>query len=229
MNDETTTDVEVQDVQAHDAQPVEQQTEAVIDDDSEQQTTEQSDTGEVEPDETDNSTEDKTFTNEWLASKGIDLSAPDAAQKLANMAFNSEKVMSKTTQKASELEKIVQSSTAMTDAPISKTDLLVGAMLFKQNNPLSPDQDTKMGEYLSTNPEKMALMQYGYLSYEDIYHMSGAASLNAPDAATLKKKGSEEALRQLANKQRATAPSGSATTNKAPEPGDPISEALLGD
>lgn len=216
--DETTTDADVQAQAPTEAQPEEQHAEAVTTTDSEPTQPELDDTGaNDEPDVSDNSTS-KTYTPEWLESKGIDLADPNAAEKLANMAFNSEKLMSRTAnqKKSAELEKTV--STGAANQGTSSTDLVLGAMLFKQTHAdLTNEQDDQMGKYLTENPTKIALLQNGLIDYDDVYRMSGAQSLGQPDAETLKKQGSKEALQQLASKQRATAVAGNASQNIAPK------------
>jgi len=218
--EQTTTDASAQDDQALDAQPVEEQAEAVQTVDSEPQQPESSDdgSGEGEPEEADNS-QSKTFTPEWLESKGIDLSAPDAAEKLANMAFNSEKMMSQTINKtkSSELEKSVQVKGDGVSQQ-STTDMVLGALLYKQTHPeLTSEQDNAMGEYINSNPDAKLKLSYGLYDYDDIFVKSGAYKLGQPDASALKKQGSQEALQQLADKQRATAVRGNASTTTVPQ------------
>lgn len=215
--EETTTDAVVQETGADIAQPEEQQAEAVTNTDSEPQQSESSDDDIVTAPSNEDNAGSKTFTPEWLQSKGIDLAAPDAAEKLAKMAYNAEKQMSRTINqvKSSELEKTV--STQSAGQGQSTTDMLVGAMLFKQTHPeLTNEQDSMMGSYLTNNPQKLALLQNGLITYDDLYAMSGASSAGQPDADTLKKQGSQEALQQLANKQRATAVRGNASANSTP-------------
>lgn len=224
--EESTTDADMQDTQALDAQPVEQPAEA------DNTLTSEPTQGEEEPDtSSDNSDEpeSKTYTPEWLQSKGIDPNDPDALQKALNMAYNSEKLMSKSRQQSSALEKQVSQAPQVEGASLNRTDLLVGAMLFKQSNPLTEAQDSKMGEYLTSNPQKLQMLQHGLLTYEDIYQISGAAGMGQPDPDVLKSQGRKEALQQLANKQAAVAPRGNASAGTNTAAVDPILAELLAD
>lgn len=219
--DETTTDVVSQE-QALDAQPVEQHTEAVQDTTTEPTTT---DPVTEEPAQAANSTEQesKTFTPEWLTSKGIDPNDPEAFQKVANMAFNAEKQMTRTQQQASELQKqmatqpleqrsedpLVQEALAI--AHEAKTEITVER--WKAAKGITPQQDDAMGKYIQANPDKGYLLKNNYLTLDDIYAMSG---VGRQDTAQIKAQGGQEALETLANKQRATAVSGNATSTAPP-------------
>lgn len=223
--EESTTDAAVQDVQALDAQPViEQPAEAETSSSEPTQTQESHD----EPAQTDNSTESeasRTFTPEWLQSKGIDPNDPQAFEKVANMAYNSEKLMSKTRQQATELEKQMQSlpETQYSDDPLVQEALSVARRAettiqvaqWKQERGITSAEDQKLGEYVSSNPNLGQLYKSGALTLDNLYAMFRA---DTTDTAAIKQQGAKEALEGLANKQRTTAPTGSAVSS-APAPG----------
>ena len=57
----------------------------------------------------------------WLQSKGVDLSDPEAVRKVAQMAYNSEKQMTKAAQEASELRKSLGSEPFAPQAGVDPT------------------------------------------------------------------------------------------------------------
>lgn len=163
----------------------------------------------------------------WLEKKGIDPSTEEGKAQIAKSWREMEKKMHQTTQQASELEKQVQATPTDTDDDrVQRLEMLYNATAWKQNNKITAEQDEQMGSYLAGNPDKLQLVKYGLLSFDDVLAMSGAAKI---DTAAIKKQGGQEALQTLANKQRATAPTGSATT-QAPKPAeDPIMSVLSAD
>lgn len=224
--EESTTDAAVQDVQAQDAQPViEQQAEAETSASEPIQTQEAQD----EPVDTDNSAADesKTVTPEWLQSKGLDTSVLEDPEKLklANMAFNQEKLMSKTRQQATQLEKQMQSlpETQYSEDPMVQEALSVARRAettlavsqWKQEKGITPAEDQALGEYVSSNPNLGQLYKQGALTLDNLYAMYKA---DTTDTAAIKKEGAKEALEGLANKQRTAAPTGNAVSS-APAPG----------
>lgn len=222
MDEQTTTDAATQDTGVTEVvtQPEEQPAEAVTTPDSEPQQEEQTDDAPAE----DNAPEGKVATPEWLASKGIDPNDPEAVQKLANMAFNSEKLMSKSRQESNELKKSIGEQPATDDDGWKRRmELSMQVNDWKDAKGITSAQDAKMGQYLVDNPQKNIALQYGVLSLDDIYAMSGAATMGL-DANALKSQGGKEALQQLANKQTTTAPKGNASAAKRAVTVDPILE-----
>lgn len=233
--EETTTEAATQDDQAQQGQPVEQPAEAVQTDPSEPTPTDQD---EQEPTEVDNSAESeesKSFTPEWLQSKGIDPNDPEAFQKVANMAYNAEKQMTKTQQKASELQKQIQQAPQhqVSDDPAvqeayriaNEARTTVAVEQWKQAKGITPAQDQQMGDWLLANPTKAELYKNGHLTLDDLFAMSG---VGAKDEAAIEAQASQKALEQLANKQRAASVPGSASNTQV-EKGDPILDVLLSD
>jgi hypothetical protein len=218
---ETTTDAATQDPGVEPStQPEEQPAEAVSTADSEPDQPQQSNddtAGDSEPgadpdnpaDPTD--ADEPTFTPEWLQSKGIDPNDPQAFEKVANMAFNSEKAMSRSKQQASALEKQVNQQPATTDSDrVARLELGFSAAQWRESKgiPKGSQEDLAMGGYLEQNPLKLTMLREGLLTFDEVYSMSGAGKV---DPAALKRQGGEEALRSLNSKQRASSVSGSST------------------
>lgn len=217
--DETITQVASQEDQAQIAQPVEQPTQAVTTTDEPiptDQTSEEPVTAPSSPE-----SEDKAVTPEWLQAKGLDASVLDDPDKLklANMAFNQEKLMSKSRQQASELQKqmATQPLEQLSADPMvqealeraARAETTVTVSQWKEANGITPEQDQAIGQYIQANPDKGYLLKNGALSLDDVYAMSG---VGRQDVSQLKAQGGQEALQTLANKQRATAVSGNAAS-----------------
>lgn len=213
--DETTTDAAVQEPQALDAQPVEQPAEAVTTD-SEPQV---EDPSVNEPVETDNSDDDLM---DYWSKKGIDITTPEGQRQAAQSYREAEKAMHAKGQRASELEQQLnqQPLAEQTQDPAvqealaraSRVETALEVERWKANNGITPDQDKALGKYLTENPQKAWLVKNGHLNLDDVYAMSG---INKVDPDAIRKQGGQEALQGLANKQRTTAPEGSAV-NQAP-------------
>jgi hypothetical protein len=207
-------------------QPDEQIAEAVTTPEEPQSTTPTTE----EPAPADNSAEEDHAA--WLASKGIDLSTPEGQAKAAKSWREAEKAMTQKSQAASELAKKLQANpvSVNTDNPLVQELAQEVVSMKRQQNVaqfassvnLTSDQEAKMAEYLTANPNKIELVNAGYMTLNEVYQLSGA---NSSDPGTIKKQGGQEALEKLANKQRATAPVGNATTQATP-PVDPIAAAL---
>lgn len=218
--EETTTDAVVQETGADYAQPEEQPAEAVQTPDSEpQQQDESEDTG--EPAQPDNSSDDDI--SDYLSKKGIDLSTPEGQAALAKSYREAEKALSRKAQEASELRKslVDQPVTVESDNPLVQSLAEEVVTMKRQQNidqfvsevNLSADQEAKLAEYISTSG-KAELINGGYLTLKEAYQLSGVGNV---DPSQYKKQGSQEALQQLANKQRATAPKGNASNNTLPQ------------
>lgn len=219
--DETTTDAATQDNQGVDTttQPVEQPAEAVQTADGEPTTTttEPTDTSSDEPANADNSDDELTA---WASKKGVDLSTPEGQTKALKSWREAEKKMHESRQQTSVTEAAIGSQ-ATADGS-SNTDLIVSSMIWKQNKSVTPEQDTAMGEYLTQNPLKLEMLKQGLTTFDEIFLLSGAGQV---DVSTAKKEGGKAALETLANKQRATSPTGNASMATKPKV-DPIAAAL---
>lgn len=219
--EETTTDAATQD-EALQAQPPvdEQPAEAVTTADSEPQQT--TDT-ETESDEATADTEtpsDDEDISEWASKKGIDLSTPEGQQKALKSMREAEKAFHTKAQQASELEKQVQGQTAETsDERLARMEMILNAKTFKEQRGITPEQDEAMGTYLTQNPDKLQLVKYGFMTFDDVFALSGAGSV---DADSLKKQGRDEALQDLSTRQRASSVKGSASAQSAPPAKDPL-------
>lgn len=236
--DPTTTPAADQDEQAlgtQPAQPDEQPAEAVTPP-SEQPPTEPEPSEPEVPDNSDEEPEQEEYTPEWLKSKGIDPEDPKAFEKVAKMAFNSEKRMTRSRQQASELQNQMAAQPletrsedpmvqeALSRAAAAETTVMVSE--WKARNGITAEQDERIGEYIKANPDKGFLLKNGYLSLDDVFAMSGVGK---QDTAALEAKGGQKALETLANKQRASAVSGRAASPSPATPEvDPIMEVLRG-
>ncbi|MBM4644771.1 hypothetical protein GS464_29600 [Rhodococcus hoagii] len=236
--DESTTDVVAQDqAQVITAQLEEQPAEAETTPTSEPTPTQpQTDAPMDEPVSTDNPTEGEEFNSvEFWSKKGIDITTPEGQAKAAKSYSEAEKRMHQSTQRSSELEKQVKAAPSeqySSDPTAQKAMEMATAAQqaleitnWKQANQITPEQDEKMGQYLVENQDKAYLLRNGYLSLDDIRAMSGVDTV---DSTAIKQQGGKEALEQLANKQRTTAPRGAAVQTTQPK-SDPIMDALLSD
>jgi len=225
--DESITNDNDQDAQALNAQPVDQNSEAANTDQSQSQDHDQEETNETDtsqPTPTGNTANDKEATEEWLRSKGLDPEDPEAFKKAANMAYNSEKLMSRTQQKSNlELERQLTSQ-----PPQVSNDPQVQALAdevfnlrmqqtakdFIANNNVNAEQKSQFIEFLQKNPDKQQLVDYGYMTVDEAYTLSGVGK---SDTNAIKAEGGRETLEKLANQQRASSPTSNATTTAAPQ------------
>lgn len=212
MEEQTTTEATTQAEGVQETQPTqEQQTEAV--ENQEQQPSNQQEDGPAEG--ADNPDDWKG----WLETKGIDPSDPEAVAKVASMARNAEKESTKRFQEASEIKKQLESQKPNQVSQDPLTQQLYEEVVamkrnssvndFKRSKNITADQESKMVEYLSSNPHKVEMVNAGYMTLDEVYMLSGAGAL---DTTKLKSEGGKEALEQLASKQRTTAPNGQART-----------------
>jgi hypothetical protein len=168
----------------------------------------------------------------WLGTKGL---APDGeqAEKAARMAYNSEKLMTKATQEASELRKTLTPSQPAQPATGGaadngmqefiadyKRDKLISG--FKESHPDWHDHEPAMvkilGETTPSGYTKSQLVNAGVLSLEDIYAM---AKSSAPvDTEKVKAETKNEVLHTLANEQRAGGGNGQASDSNPTAPVD---------
>lgn len=162
-----------------------------------------------EPSKDDNSTED------WLKAKGIDPSSPEAVKKVAEMARNAEKAMHQKAQKASELEKSMQTTVEAeeqqheiaTGQVLNESDKLVRRLYVKdtlrtfyENNPEARQYDKAMAEVVAQRPHLAG-------DLDAIYALA-----RSKDVDTIKSQTKQETLRNLAQKQQAAVPQGNAVS-----------------
>lgn len=224
----TTTPAVTQDSGAVDtAQPAEQPAEAVSDTPSEPLSTDQSDDITPAADTSDDSAaaEEPQSSNTdditaWLSKKGIDPTSPEALAKVAEMARNSEKLMTKSRQEVAQAKKELEGAFQNTDTTdvagqVQELKLKDMARDFVDRHPDARDDISGMVGYLQTNADIQTLTEAGVLSLEQVHAMY----LNSPaQADKLKQQGGQEALTKLANKQRAAAVSGSASSPSPQKP-----------
>lgn len=167
---------------------------------------------EEEPAKADNS------SVEWLKKKGIDPTSPEAIEKVAEMARNAEKAMHEKAQKASELEKTVQ--TTAEDIPVDATqseidsarvrniELRQQLLDWRLANPDKREAEAKMTELLAQKPNLKELVRAGYLDFNELHAIAKGSDAGHDD--TVKSQGKREALETLAQKQQAAVPQGNA-------------------
>lgn len=223
--EETTTDAATQEPGAINAQPDEQTAEAVQTADSEPTTTTtQPDDDAIVPDEEPteqvapaDTSEDESDLSAWAEKKGIDLNSKEGQAKALKSMREAEKKMHQSTANVSELQKQLTSQPVSVDSDNPLVQELANEVVqmkrsqaiqdFASDVNLTPDQEKVMADYLVSNPAKVQLINAGYMTLNDAYQLSGA---NTTNPAAIKRQGGQEALERLANKQRATAPSGNA-------------------
>jgi len=211
--DETTTvvDTSADDTAVLDTQAVEQDVEQAVETE-----TEQTDTSNDEPDLSDTSAEEDL--SEWASKKGIDLSTPEGQAKALKSMRESEKAFHAKAQQASELEKNLTQSTIDPDATKAEQALAIANQLqnekiireWKETNNVTSDEDVAMGEYAKANPRAAKLLMAGELTLDEFRAI--AVPAQKIDREAIRKEGGQEALQTLANKQRATAVKGSASS-----------------
>ena len=217
MPEESTSQVDepVIDTAVEETQAVEQNVETP--ETTEQQTTEES--SNEEPELSDTSTEEDL--SEWASKKGIDLTTPEGQAKALKSMRESEKAFHAKAQQASELEKNLTQSTIDPDASRAEQAYAIAQQLqnekiireWKESNNVTPDEDEAMGQYAKANPRAAELLMNGSLTLDEFRAIAVPAQRIDKDA--IKKEGGKEALESLANKQRATAVKGSASSSQS--------------
>lgn len=224
MSEDTTTTEEAAIAEGvQETQPEVGQADAAdVSDTTDQSTETNSDDGEAEASQPD------TEVIEWAKNKGIDLSESpsDRELKLVNMARNAEKAMHEKGKQASELQKTlteevnnlvdpnadqmskIQTSQAMLELQLSLRN-------YYDENPEARQYDGAMAELVAEDPRKaIGLIQAGGIEALHAYALRD--SLKNGGTEQLKSEGAREALQQLAQKQKATAPRGNAVNSVAP-------------
>lgn len=223
---ETTTDTPA-DEGAQVAQPeAAEQVEAVKEQPAE--VTEESQETEVteetkEPSQDDNS--------EWLKSKGIDPTDPEAINKLAKSAREAEKAMHQKSQKASELEKTMGE---MSDSSAEQVAEATGQdpEVLKRLQRIEVREAKR--DFFSQNPDaakyekEMAKIatESGLYGTPDAI-MKAAYAMAKTNDPTQKSQVREETLKGLAQKQQSAVPRGNAVTTGAAPQEKPVSEMSI--
>lgn len=231
MDEITTTDAVTQDSGAI-AQPDEQQAEAVQDTSSETQSTDSTDDSASTDTSTDSAEEaDTSDINTWLSKKGIDPTSPEALTKIADMARNSERAMHKSAQERAEAQRQLTSNfknqadptdaNAWMQGQVQELKLKDMARDFVDRHPDVKDDLGGMSEYLQTNKDIQTLTEAGILTLDQVHAMY----MNSPaQADKLREQGGQAALQKLANKQRASAVQGNASSQGTKSAGNSIAE-----
>lgn len=176
-------------------------------------------------------------TAAWLQSKGVDPNDPEAFQKIANMAYNSEKQMTKATQEASELKRSLAGNTedVLPQTGVDpgmqefiqdyRRDKQIGA--FKESHPDWTQHEPAMVDILGqTAPNGYTysqLVNAGFMSLDAVYTMAkGSAPIEQIQSQT-----KQEVLQTLANTQRAGGATAQASnSNPTSQPIDPVLEGI---
>lgn len=155
----------------------------------------------------------------WADKKGLELDS-DNAKKAAKMAQNAEKLMHQKTQQASELEKSVTTQSDAEAAQVAeatgqdpellqrlqRVEVKEAVRDFWNQDGIDRSFEPAMIELLKTKP---------YLA-GDLDSLYASAVFKSGGVAAVKSQGKREALTDLAHKQQAVSPTGSATTNGTP-------------
>lgn len=225
MDPTTTPEPVTPPVGADTAQPAEPATAAVIETTSETPT----DPTPAEP-ATAAPAEDEDPSEYWTK-KGIDITTPEGQAKAAKSYQEAEKAMHQKGQQASELTKqLTTKAAADPDASDSQKALAIATQLqnaevirqWKAETGVTQDEDNAMGAYAKANPETAELLNSGLITLDQFKAMS--VPTKAIDTAAIKTQGGQEALEKLANKQRATQPTGNASTQTKAPAGNSLDE-----
>lgn len=155
---------------------------------------------------------DDNSTVEWLKNKGVDPSSPEALEKVAEMARNAEKQMHTKAQKASELEKAI-------DTGITQEAEEQGLSSDERLDIVRIKTKLSVREFFESNPEAKQYEQAMIETLNEKPHLAGdLESLYANavvKSGSLKSQGKKEALESLAHKQTAAVPTGNAVNQGA--------------
>lgn len=225
MDDKTTTDAPVADGgQVIDGIAVDNQGQAIATTDEPQPEAPDTATAVEEPKQpsqeqpTEEEPQKDNSTQKWLEAKGIDPHSPEAIEKVAEMARNAEKAMHEKAQKASELEKSVntQPEEIPADATPSEVEnvrlrnieLKQSLQDWRITNPEKREFEGQMVKVLNSNPNVSAMVKEGYMDFNQLYAM--AKGMDSSLEETVKSQGKKEALQTLAQQQQAAVPKGNA-------------------
>lgn len=178
-------------------------------------------------------------TAAWLQSKGVDPSDPEAFQKVAQMAYHSEKQMTKATQEASELRKSltpqepVQPDGAQGDPMMQefiqdyRRDKLISG--FKESHPDWDQHEPAMVDILSqATPSGYTysqLVNAGVIGLDTVYAMAKSVAPN--NTEQVRTQAQQEVLQTLANTQRAGGGNAHASNPNPQAPTeDPVTAAI---
>lgn len=174
----------------------------------------------------------------WLASKSLDPTASDAFEKAAQMAYNSEKLMTKATMAASELKRSLTPTPAQpqdggADPGVSefiqdyRRDKLISG--FKEShsdwNQHEPAMVQILNQVTPSGYTVSQLVNAGLMSLEMVY---ASAKGSAPvDTTKIETQAKQEVLQTLANTQRAGGGNAQASNSNPQTPtDDPITAAI---
>lgn len=213
MDDNTTTDAPV-DTGADEALPEQQEEASAGTGDSDQSADERSQ-GEDSEEDSQPDVDDKL--KKYAESKGLELDSPNAI-KAAKMAMESQAEYTRTRQKASKLEKsMVEQSDQYSEQVAAQTgqdpELLkrLNRMEVREAKRDFYDRYPEAREHESDIAKTMLEMQiYGS---PDAVLDAAWAKVQASNPDSLKSEGAKTALNNLASKQRAAAPTGSAVSS----------------
>ena len=213
--DETTTVVDVpEETAVEETQAVDQDVEQAV-----ETATERPEASTNEPELSDTSTEEDL--SEWAEKKGIDLTTPEGQAKALKSMRESEKAFHAKAQQASELEKSLTATNVDPDASRAEQAYAIAQQLqnekvireWKESNNVTKDEDEAMGQYAKANPRAAELLMNGSLTLDEFRAIAVPAQRIDKDA--IRKEGGKEALETLANKQRATAVNGNASSTQS--------------
>ena len=180
-------------------------------------------------------------TAAWLQSKGVDPNDPEAFQKIANMAYNSEKQMTKATQEASELRKSLTTDNQQFDPNgQNQSDPMMQEFIqdyrrdkqinsFKDAHPdwsqYEPAMVGILGQVTPNGYTYSQLVNAGYMSLDTVYSIAKGSAPN--NTQEIKAQAQQETLQALATTQRAGGGAAHASQSNPSAPKeDPITAAI---
>jgi hypothetical protein len=211
MEDETTTSAPVADGGTIQGIPVDSDGQAV----PQPETTEtpeavQEPSPEAKPEEP--SSDD---TSEWLKKKGIDVNDPEAITKLAKSAREAERAMHAKAQKASELEKTIESKA---DEYAEQTALETGQDPELLKRVQRVEVQSTVRDFFAENPEAKESEQAMIAELQQRPYLAGDLDalykvVKASDLESVKSQASKDTLTKLAQNQQAAVPTGNAVNS----------------
>lgn len=226
MNETTTTAPQAEDISA---EPIDFEEDSQAEDTTETaeapaDETQPDPSGKDEPVEADAEAEPEAGTDEhieWLKSKGIDPSDPQAMSKVASMYREAERAMHSARQEAKNHVSDASSEAANGDDFLALKNK-VTAMEFYQNHKGADKYDEQIAQVIRERP---TYKSDGSIDIEAAYDMVRSQNLDAEIAAA-EKRGREAAKAEIARSSTAATPKGNASSPVSTPDVDPDLEAF---
>lgn len=154
-------------------------------------------------------------TSDWLKKKGIDPSDPEAITKLAKSAREAERAMHAKAQKASELEKTIESQS---DEYAEQTALQTGQDPELLKRVQRVEVQSAVRDFFTENPEAREIETEMIAELQKRPYLAGDLDalykvVKASDLDSVKSQASKDTLTKLAQNQQAAVPTGNAVNS----------------